>query len=77
MHIPPWYWFSYGRRSGYRVYRGGLTGDAALIATLGTSAASHTDTTVEADAWYRYYVRAYNDAGNGTKSRTRYIQTPD
>ena len=63
--------------SGYKVYRGALTGDSTLIATVGATAASHTDTTVEADTWYRYYVKAHNDDGDGTKSRTRYIRTEE
>ena len=63
--------------TGYKVYRAGLTGDASLIATVAATTVSHTDTTVETDTWYRYYVRAYNDAGDGTKSRTRFIHTAE
>ena len=63
--------------TGYKVYRAGLTGKAELIATVAATSVSHTDTTVESDTWYRYYVRAYNDAGDGTKSRTRFIHTDE
>ncbi len=62
---------------GYKVYRANLIGSAALIATIVTPAVSYTDTTVEADHWYRYYVKGYNDEGDGTKSRTRFIHTAE
>ena len=62
---------------GYRLYRGGLTGEATLMATLGASAIGHTDTAAEAGVWCRYHVRGYNDAGNGDRSRTRFIHTSE
>ena len=62
---------------GYKVYRANLIGSAALIATIVTPAVSYTDTTVVADQWYRYYVKGYNDEGDGTKSRTRFIHTKE
>ena len=63
--------------TGYRVYRASLTGEATLIATVGPDTLLYTDTTVDADTWYRYHVRGYNDAGNGDRSRTRFIQTQE
>ena len=62
---------------GYKVYRANLIGSAAPIATIVTPAVSYTDTTVEADQWYRYHVKGYNDEGDGTKSRTRFIHTAE
>ena len=43
--------------TGYKVYRANLMGSATLIATVADTTVSHTDTTVEADHWYRYYVK--------------------
>ena len=63
--------------NGYRVYRAGLTGEATLMATVGPDTLLYTDTTVDADTWYRYHVRGYNDAGNGDRSRTRFIHTSE
>ena len=51
--------------------RSPLVGNATLIATVVTPAINYTDTTVEAATWYTYYVKGYNDAGDGTKSRTK------
>ena len=63
--------------TGYKVYRANLVGSATLISTVNTQTLTYTDTTVETDHWYRYYVKAYNDTGDGTKSRTRFIRTEE
>ena len=63
--------------TGYKVYRANLVGSATLITTVNAQTLTYTDTTVEADHWYRYYVKGYNDVGDGTKSRTRFIRTDE
>ena len=63
--------------TGYKVYRANLVGSATPITTVNAQTLTYTDTTVETDHWYRYYVKAYNDVGDGTKSRTRFIRTDE
>ena len=49
---------------GFRVQRArGSTGEWVRIASVGTDVTAFTDATAVAGRWYRYRVRAYNDAG--------------
>ena len=63
--------------TGYKVYRDLLGSNGVLIGTVNADTLTFTDTTAETDTWYKYWVRGYNDAGDGNKSITRYIHTEE
>ena len=60
----------------YKVFRQKV-GDTEnqVIATLHVPTLTYTDDTVEEEIWYYYQVRAINDAGESTASRSRPIKT--
>ena len=60
----------------YKLYRqkvGESNND--VIATLDASVLTHTDDTVAEETWYYYQLRAVNDSGDSTASRSRLIKT--
>lgn len=53
-----------------------VTGDYYKIATLSSGATSYTDTTTQANRYYRYYLLPYNCVGNATSNNySNYINT--
>ena len=62
--------------TGYNVYRQRI-GDSEiqLLKTADAADLSYTDDTVEAEKWYSYHIRAVNDSGESTASRSRLIKT--
>ena len=62
--------------TGYNVYRQRI-GDSEiqLLKTADAADRSYTDDTVEAEKWYSYHLRAVNDHGESTASRSRVIKT--
>ena len=61
--------------TGYKVYRKTLTGPDTLLGTTGTGTTRFTDSTVAAETWYDYRVRATNAAGDGSESGLELILT--
>ena len=67
--------------TGYKVYRYRWTSGAndscktILLATLDANNTSYTDTSPEAEVFYEYHVRAYNDKGRSTISNIAYLTT--
>ena len=67
--------------TGYKVYRYRWTSGASdscktiLLATLDANTTSYTDTSPEAEVFYEYQVRAYNDKGRSTISNIAYLTT--
>ena len=53
--------------SGYRIYRGGMSGSETLLATIGNTLA-YTDTTAANGGSYWYQVSALSAAGEGPRS---------
>ena len=67
--------------NGYKVYRYRWTSGASdscktiLLATLDANTTSYADTSPEAEVFYEYHVRAYNDKGRSTISNIAYLTT--
>lgn len=59
-----------GDELGFRVYRKVDAGSFSLWQSLGPNVTTTQDLTVSAGHWYRYYVTAYNAAGESAPSNT-------